>query len=42
MVDLLCLDAVKDNVIGRKDLMKGDGAEEFSGTTPSLLVEGGC
>jgi outer membrane protein assembly factor BamB len=41
MGDLLCLDAANGNVMWRRNLMKDYGTKEFSGTTPSPLVEGG-
>ena len=40
MGDLLCLDAVKGTVLWRKNLMAEYGTKEFSGTTPSPLIEG--
>lgn len=41
MGDLLCLDAVKSTVLWQKNLMKEYGTKEFTGTTPSPLIEGG-
>jgi len=40
MGDLLCLDAVKGTVLWRKNLMAEYGTKEFTGTTPSPLIEG--
>jgi len=40
MGDLLCLDALNGSVIWRRNLMKEYGTKEFSGTTPSPLVDG--
>ena len=40
MGDLLCLDAAKGTVLWRKNLMAEFATKEFSGTTPSPLIEG--
>ncbi len=40
MGDLVCLDAVKGTLLWQKNLMKHFGTKEFSGTTPSPLIEG--
>lgn len=40
MGDLLCLDAVEGTVLWQKNLMKEYGNKEFTGTTPSPLIEG--
>jgi outer membrane protein assembly factor BamB len=39
MGDLFCLDAIKGTVIWQKNLMKEYGSKEFTGTTPSPLIE---
>ena len=41
MAGLLCLDVLDGKVLWRKDLTKDYELAEFSGTTPSPLVEGG-
>ncbi len=41
MGDLLCLDAAKGGVLWQKNLMAEFGTKEFTGTTPSPLIEGG-
>jgi len=41
MGDLLCLDAAKGTVLWQKNLMKEYATKEFTGTTPSPLIEGG-
>ncbi len=41
MGDLFCLDAAKGGVLWRRNLMKDFGTKEFTGTTPSPLIEGG-
>jgi outer membrane protein assembly factor BamB len=40
MGDLLCLDAAKGTVLWWKNLMTEYGTKEFTGTTPSPLIEG--
>lgn len=40
MGDLFCLDAQKGTVIWQRNLMKEYGTKEFTGTTPSSLIEG--
>lgn len=40
MGDLLCLDAISGAVLWHKNLMTDAGAKEFTGTTPSPLIEG--
>jgi outer membrane protein assembly factor BamB len=39
MGDLFCLDAIKGTVVWQKNLMKEYGTKEFTGTTPSPLIE---
>lgn len=41
MGDLFCLDAAKGGVLWQRNLMKDFGTKEFTGTTPSPLIEGG-
>ena len=41
MGDLLCLDAAKGTVLWQKNLMREYATKEFTGTTPSPLIEGG-
>jgi outer membrane protein assembly factor BamB len=41
MGDLLCLDAAKGTVLWQRNLMHDFGTKEFTGTTPSPLIEGG-
>ncbi|MEQ1853053.1 MAG: PQQ-binding-like beta-propeller repeat protein [Chthoniobacteraceae bacterium] len=41
MGDLLCLDAAKGTVLWQRNLMKEYATKEFTGTTPSPLIEGG-
>lgn len=41
MGSLLCLDAAKGGVLWHRDLMQEFGTKEFTGTTPSPLIEGG-
>ena len=40
MGDLYCLDAAKGGVLWHRNLMKDFGTKEFTGTTPSPLIEG--
>jgi len=40
MGDMFCLDAIKGAVLWHRNLMKDFGTKEFTGTTPSPLIEG--
>lgn len=40
MSDVFCLDAARGSVVWHRNLMKDYGTKEFSGTTPSPLIEG--
>lgn len=40
MGDLLCLDAEKGSMLWHRNLMQDFGTKEFTGTTPSPLIEG--